>query len=116
MLTFDPICAIATPPGAAGLAIVRLSGDACFAIADTCFRGKTSISAARSHTILYGTFWRSAVAIDQITAFVYCAPHSYTGENVVEIGCHGGTIVAHEIVEALLEAGARQVNLPNVRF
>jgi tRNA modification GTPase len=107
MLTFDPICAIATPPGAAGLAIIRLSGDSCFAIADTCFRGKSSIDAARSHTILYGTFWRDERAIDQVTAFVYRAPHSYTGEDVVEFGCHGGIIVAHEIVQALLEAGAR---------
>ncbi len=107
MLTFDPICAIATPPGAAGLAIIRLSGDSCFAIADTCFRGKTSIEASRSHTILYGTFWSGGQAIDQVTAFVYRAPHSYTGEDVVEFGCHGGTIVAHEVVQALIEAGAR---------
>jgi tRNA modification GTPase len=47
------------------------------------------------------------VTIDQVTAFVYRAPHSYTGEDVVEFGCHGGVIVAHEIVEALIDAGAR---------
>lgn len=124
MLVFDPICAIATPPGVAGLAIIRLSGTHAFEIADTCFRGKTSIQNAKSHTILYGVFERKHESatmqheenaskaskqdpIDQVTAFVYRAPHSYTGEDVVEFGCHGGAIVAHEIVEALIDAGAR---------
>jgi tRNA modification GTPase len=108
MLVFDPICALATPPGAAGLAIIRLSGTDCFAIADKLFRGKTTIASAKSHTIHYGTFQNtSAQALDQVTAFVYRAPHSYTGEDVVEFGCHGGRIVSEEIVEALIAAGAR---------
>lgn len=108
MLVFDPICALATPPGTAGLAIIRLSGTDCFAIADQLFRGKTTISSAKSHTIHYGTFNnKSAQALDQVTAFVYRAPHSYTGEDVVEFGCHGGQIVSGEIVEALITAGAR---------
>ncbi len=108
MLLFDPICALATPPGVAGLAIIRLSGTDCFAIADNLFRGKTTIASAKSHTIHYGTFHStSAQALDQVTAFVYRAPHSYTGEDVVEFGCHGGRIVSEEIVEALIAAGAR---------
>jgi tRNA modification GTPase len=108
MLVFDPICALATPPGTAGLAIIRLSGTDCFAIADQLFRGKTTIVSAKSHTIHYGTFNnKSAQALDQVTAFVYRAPHSYTGEDVVEFGCHGGQIVSGEIVEALITAGAR---------
>lgn len=107
MLVFDPICALATPPGAAGLAIVRLSGTDCFLIADKLFHGKTTLQAAKSHTILYGTFHKGMLPIDQVTAFVYRAPNSYTGEDVVEFGCHGGRIVSDEIVEALIEAGAR---------
>ena len=111
MLVFDPICALATSPGVAGLAIIRLSGTDCFAVADLCFRGKITIQSAKSHTILYGTFERTLGAerlpIDQVTAFVYRAPHSYTGEDVVEFGCHGGNIVAAEIVETLIAAGAR---------
>jgi tRNA modification GTPase len=111
MLVFDPVCAIATPPGSAGLAIIRLSGTGCFAIADQCFRGKTTIQAAKSHTILYGTFEQTQgterLPIDQVTAFVYRAPHSYTGEDVVEFGCHGGSIVSAEVVETLIAAGAR---------
>jgi tRNA modification GTPase len=108
MLVFDPICALATPPGAAGLAIIRLSGTDCFAIADNLFRGKTTIASAKSHTIHYGTFHnKSTQPLDQVTAFVYRAPHSYTGEDVVEFGCHGGRIVSEEIVEALIAAGAR---------
>lgn len=107
MLVFDPICALATPPGAAGLAIVRLSGTDCFLIADKLFHGKTTLQAAKSHTILYGTFRKGTILLDQVTAFVYRAPNSYTGEDVVEFGCHGGRIVSEEIVEALIEAGAR---------
>lgn len=107
MLVFDPICALATPPGAAGLAIVRLSGTDCFLIADKLFRGKTTLQSAKSHTILYGTFQKGTMPIDQVTAFVYRAPNSYTGEDVVEFGCHGGRIVSEEIVEALIAAGAR---------
>ncbi len=111
MLVFDPICAIATPPGSAGLAIVRLSGTGCFAIADQCFHGKTTIQAAKSHTVLYGTFEQTQgtmrLPIDQVTAFIYRAPHSYTGEDVVEFGCHGGSIVSAEVVETLIAAGAR---------
>lgn len=112
MLVFDAICALATPPGVAGLAIVRLSGNGAFDIADKCFRGKHPLSEAKSHTILFGTFvygdsHNGETLIDQVTAFIYKAPHSYTGEDTVEFGCHGGTIVYQEILEALIAAGAR---------
>ncbi|MCS6809427.1 MAG: tRNA uridine-5-carboxymethylaminomethyl(34) synthesis GTPase MnmE, partial [Bacteroidota bacterium] len=111
MLVFDPICALATPPGAAGLAVIRLSGAGALAIADKCFRGKIPLSQAKTHTILYGVFEREQgherVCIDQVTASVYRAPHSYTGEDVVEFGCHGGVIVSADIIEGLIAAGAR---------
>lgn len=107
MLLFDSICALATPPGVAGLAIVRLSGNNAFEIADKCFRGKGSLLEAKSHTIHFGTFFHGDTPIDQVTAFLYKAPHSYTGENTIEFGCHGGTIVYQEIIDALIAAGAR---------
>jgi tRNA modification GTPase len=107
MLVSDPICALATPPGAAGLAIIRLSGAGAFAVADNCFRGKTLLREAASHTIHYGKLHNGGTVIDQVTAFVYRAPHSYTGEDTVEFGCHGSMVVAGEILETLIENGAR---------
>lgn len=107
MLIIDTICALATPIGTAGLAVVRLSGDDCLEIADKCFRAKTCIAEAKSHTILYGKMWNGDIMLDTVVASVFRAPNSYTGEDVVEFGCHGGMIVSGEIVQALIEAGAR---------
>lgn len=101
------ICAPATPPGASGLAVIRISGSNAFAIADSCFRGKHQIAHAGSHTILYGKFYWGETLVDTVTASVFRAPHSYTGEHTVEIGCHGGTVVSDLIVQALIAAGCR---------
>lgn len=103
----DTICALVTPPGIGGLAVVRLSGAEALPIADRCFRGKRPLQEAPSHTIHYGRFLRGEQLIDMVTASVFREPHSYTGEDTVEFGCHGGVIVAELVVEALLEAGAR---------
>ncbi|MEN3027368.1 MAG: tRNA uridine-5-carboxymethylaminomethyl(34) synthesis GTPase MnmE [Chlorobiota bacterium] len=103
----DTICALVTPPGVGGLAVVRLSGPQAFEIADRCFRGSHSLQQAASHTIHYGHFVHREELIDTVTASVFRAPRSYTGEDVVEFGCHGGTIVADAIVEALIDSGAR---------
>jgi tRNA modification GTPase len=116
MLRFDPICALATPLGAAGLAVVRLSGEDAIAIADACFRGRGRLADAATHTIHYGKLYSpaqkqdvmlSSQMLDTVVASVFRAPHSYTGEDVVEFGCHGGVIVSNEIVQALIQAGAR---------
>lgn len=103
----DTICALATPPGIGGLAVVRLSGPEAFPIADRCFRGKQRLQEVPSHTIHYGRFFRGEELVDTVTASVFRAPHSYTGEDTVEFGCHGGMVVAETLVEALIEAGAR---------
>ncbi len=103
----DTICALATPPGVGGLAVVRLSGPEAFPIADRCFRGKRRLQEVPSHTIHYGSFVRGEELVDTVTASVFRAPHSYTGEDTVEFGCHGGMLVAEAIVEALIAAGAR---------
>ncbi|GBD06597.1 tRNA modification GTPase MnmE [bacterium HR21] len=103
----DTICALVTPPGVGGLAVVRLSGPESFRIADQCFRGKQPLSEAGSHTIHYGRFVWGEELIDTVTAAIFRAPHSYTGEDTVEFGCHGGIVVSETIVEALIAAGAR---------
>lgn len=100
------ITALATPPGVSGLAVLRISGDDAFAIIDKCFRGKGPISDAASHTIHYGKIMDGTEMLDTVTVSVFIAPNSYTGENVVEIGCHGGTIVSGRILDLLIREGA----------
>ncbi len=107
MISKDTICAVATPPGIGGIAIVRLSGPDAFAIADRCFRGKAALATVPTHTIHYGKFYDGSQLIDTVTASVFRAPHSYTGEDVVEFGCHGGPLVTQQILNALITAGAR---------
>ncbi len=100
------ICALSTPPGIGGLAVIRISGDEAFAITDQCFSGKTRLSEVNSHTIHYGKFKDGEKLIDTVTASVFVEPQSYTGENVVELSCHGGYTVSGEVINALIKNGA----------
>ncbi|MFA7327700.1 MAG: tRNA uridine-5-carboxymethylaminomethyl(34) synthesis GTPase MnmE [Candidatus Kapaibacterium sp.] len=100
------IAALATAPGIAGLNVVRISGEKAISIADKCFVGKKTLADAQSHTIQYGNFVSGETLIDTVTASIFKAPNSYTGEDTIEFGCHGGNIVAGQIVDALLAAGA----------
>ncbi|MFM8177852.1 MAG: tRNA uridine-5-carboxymethylaminomethyl(34) synthesis GTPase MnmE, partial [Candidatus Kapaibacterium sp.] len=111
--TNDTICALATAPGVAGLAVIRVSGPQAFAIVDSLLEASTKISDADSHRIIYGKL-RQAPSddipghiLDTVTCSVFRTPHSYTGEDVVEIGCHGGVIVPGMILDQLYAAGAR---------
>lgn len=105
--TSDVICALATPPGVAGLAVIRVSGDQALELCHPMLRSSRSIVQADSHTILYG-WWRSGDRlIDSVTCSVFKAPNSYTGENTVEIGCHGGLHVVDQIISSLLAGGVR---------
>lgn len=100
------IVALATAPGIAGLNVVRISGENAISIADKCFDGKSTLAEAKTHTIHYGKFVSDNTLIDTVTASVFKAPNSYTGEDTIEFGCHGGNIIAGQIVEALLAVGA----------
>ena len=105
--TSDTICALATPPGTAGLAVVRVSGPASIAVCDGLFTGSSTIADSASHRILYGWVSNGNTKIDSVTVSIFKSPHSYTGEDVVEIGCHGGAFVTDQIISALIENGAR---------
>lgn len=100
------IVALATPPGISGLSVIRLSGEQSFDIADKVFRGKKMISDAKSHTILYGKISDNDKLIDNVTVSVFRSPNSYTGENTVEIGCHGGNLIYNQIIDLLIKNGA----------
>lgn len=103
ILPDDTIVAIATPLGEGGLGVVRLSGSQAFSIADAIFKSKRKLSTAISHTLHHGWIGK----IDEVVAAVFCAPHSYTGEDVVEFSCHGSPVVLKEVVHLCLENGAR---------
>jgi tRNA modification GTPase len=107
----DTIVAIATPIGEGGLAVVRLSGPQALAIADKSFRpaGKPARgpSAAASHTIHYGHIVRGGQTVDEVLVAVLRAPRTFTREDTVEITCHGGLLPARQVLDALLENGAR---------
>jgi tRNA modification GTPase len=104
----DTIAAIATPIGEGGISIVRLSGKNAFEIVDRVFRGKTALKAAHTHTVHIGSVVDSnGEPVDEVVSTVYKSPHSYTGEDCVEVNCHGGVLVTRMVLESVLQAGAR---------
>jgi len=103
----NTIVALATPPGISGIAVIRISGPNSIEIIDKVFKGKTKINDVKSHTIHYGKIMNENELIDFVTISVYKAPNSYTGENVIEIGCHGGISIIEEIIEILISTGAK---------
>ena len=103
----DTIAAISTPPGEGAIALVRLSGAGAVAVADTFFRGAIKPSEFPPRLQHFGTVMDSATLIDEVLLSVHRAPASYTGEDLVEISCHGGTLVPARILELCLRAGAR---------
>ena len=102
----DTIVAPATAPGGA-IAVVRVSGTEALACCDRIFRGREPLAAAAGYTVHYGTVAEGDRTIDDVLATVFRAPHSYTGEDSVEISCHGSRYIVAEILRLLLAAGAR---------
>jgi tRNA modification GTPase len=103
----ETIAAISTALGPGAIAIVRLSGDRALLVADSVFRGR-QLARCPTHTAHHGHIVDSGGReIDEVVATVMLAPNSYTTEDMVEFGCHGGTMPARRALEACLEAGAR---------
>jgi tRNA modification GTPase len=100
------IAAVSTPPGEGAIAIVRLSGPAAIAVVDKVFRGKRRASRLQSHRQQLGEIVEDDRVVDQVMIVVHRAPASYTGEDVVEISCHGGVLVTTRVWEACLRGGA----------
>jgi tRNA modification GTPase len=108
MTTPDTIAAISTPPGEGAIALVRVSGANAIEIADKVFRGKEFPARFASHVQHLGEIFSAEnELIDQAVVSVHRSPASYTGEDLVEISCHGGTLVSAKVLEACLRAGAR---------
>jgi tRNA modification GTPase len=105
----DTICAPATAPGTGALGIIRLSGPEAIIIADKVFKssGKSKkLSRQPSHTILFGTIGSGREILDEVLVSVFREPRSYTGEDLVEISCHGSSYILTGIVKLLISQGA----------
>lgn len=110
MIEMEPcIAAIATPIGTGGVSIIRLSGENVFSIAEKVFLSirNQSLFMMEGYTATYGHFHENNQKIDDGVALVYKSPHSYTGEDVVELMCHGGKFVTEQILHACFIHGAR---------
>ncbi len=108
----DTIAAVATGLTNSGIGIVRISGPDSFAVIKSIFRGKNGggIRLERSHTVQYGFIYDGDRELDEVLVIVMKGPHSYTGEDTVEIDCHGGVLMMRRILETVLRNGARSAD------
>ncbi len=103
----ETIAAISTPAGEGAIALVRMAGREAVVIADRIFCGKQKPSEFQSHLQHFGELIDGGEVVDQVIVSVHRAPHSYTGDDLVEISCHGGVIVTARVLAACLKQGAR---------
>ncbi len=108
MIFTSTIAAISTPPAKGGVAIIRISGDAALDVATKIFkpRGKRTLSKECARLAIFGDIYLDNKIIDDGLATYFPAPHSFTGEDTVEISCHGGVLVSRMVLRAALLAGA----------
>ncbi|HEX4840208.1 MAG TPA: tRNA uridine-5-carboxymethylaminomethyl(34) synthesis GTPase MnmE [Rhabdochlamydiaceae bacterium] len=101
----ETVAAVATPPGEGGVAIIRISGDQALTVAEKIYSGK--IRSYQSHKVHFGKIMKDGEVIDEVLIVVMKNPRSYTGEDTVEIHCHGGSLITKRVLQAVLDAGAR---------
>ena len=102
----ETICAISTPPGIGAIAIVRTSGEGSFRLASPLFK-HLELTALPPQTARFAELYDGETLLDQVVVTKYAAPHSYTGEDMLEISCHGSLYIQKRIVELLVEHGCR---------
>src|SRR5436305_15041541 len=98
----ETIAAISTPAGEGAIALIRLAGEDAIGLPDRIYRGKEKPSECPSHTQRLGEIVEAERVVDQVMLAVHRAPASYTGEDLVEISCHGGSLLAARVLEACL--------------
>ena len=107
LLQEDTICAVATPQGMGGIAVARVSGPDAINVIGKCWRG-ARLEDMKSHTVHLGRVVNTqGELLDQVVLTLYRAPHSFTGEDVVEIACHGSVWIQQQILQTLIDAGCR---------
>lgn len=110
MIDQSTICAIATSPGMGAIATIRLSGQKAFEIADSVFRSPKEgkkLSAQKANSLHFGSIADGGETIDEVVVALFRSPHSFTGEEVVEISCHGSVYIQQRILHLLISKGAR---------
>jgi len=114
----DTICAISTAYGTGGIAVIRVSGDEAVSIVDGLFVGRKRLADAQAGTVVHGHICRvqdtgrcddivQAEVLDEVLCSVFKAPHSFTGEDTVEIACHGSLYIQRTLLEWLVDQGCR---------
>ena len=101
------ICAISTAYGAGGIAVIRVSGEQAISIVDSLFVGRVRLCDAAANTIHFGRIQRGNEVLDEVLCSVFRAPHSFTGEDTVEIACHGSLYIQQELLRWLIDAGCK---------
>lgn len=101
------ICAISTPYGNGGIAVIRVSGSEAISITDTIFKGRQALSDVPANSIRYGLLQKGEEILDEVMVSVFRNPHSYTGEDVVEIACHGSLYIQQTLLQWLINAGCQ---------
>ena len=109
MIYDETIVALASPSGAGAIAVIRMSGKNSIAIAAEVFQSVSGkdLSKQKTHTIHLGTIVDGPKIYDQVLVSIFKNPHSYTGENIIEISCHGSTFIQQQIIQLLLRKGCR---------
>ena len=110
MINQDTICAVSTAPGAGGIAVIRVSGPEAIAICNTIFVPRTAgkdLLSQKAYTLRYGSIRRGEELIDEVLVALFRAPHSFTGEDTVEITCHGSVYIQQQIMQLLIESDCR---------
>jgi len=113
MYNQDTIIALATPSGMGAIAVIRLSGEDSISVVDAVFKskiGNKSLSKQKTHTIHLGHIVDNDRFIDEVLVSVFKNPNSYTGENVIEISCHGSVFIQQEILQLFIQNGIRLAN------
>ena len=114
MLNQDTICAISTPAGVGGIAVIRVSGNEAFEVCQKCFQSRKAdfaISQQKPYTLHFGNIVdKNGEEIDEVLLSIFRSPHSFTGEDTVEISCHGSAFVQSKILQILLSLGCRMAS------
>ncbi len=106
MQSNEIIAAISSPPGVGAIAIVRVSGNGCIDLVNAVFKGK-NLTEQPSHTLHFGYIMDGEKKIDEVVVGLFRSPHSYTGDDIAEISCHGSAYIQQQILQLLLQQGAR---------
>src|SRR6187399_125716 len=101
----DTIVALSTPPGVGAIGVIRLSGPLAFTIMNRLF--SKDLNVQPSHTLHVGLLKENGEAIDEVVVSLFRGPNSYTGEDVIEVSCHGSPYIQQRVLEACVNHGAR---------